>query len=173
MWLQPNGLLPISLLMAGTAALLYAALHDIAARTVPNTVPAILLMLGLLLRLLGHTLLPGLSWAFGIFVFAAICWWRGWMGGGDAKLLPASALMLPPLLCPTFIASVSLAGGVLAMVYLILSALARRARPPVAVRSTALWRRALTAEHWRLLRGVPLPYATAIAAGFLFTVFRA
>jgi prepilin peptidase CpaA len=174
-WLEPHGLLPSALMLAGVGALIYAALHDIAARTVPNQVPGGLFAFGIALRLLGHSLLPGLAWAGGIFVLAAVCWWRGWLGGGDVKLLPACALMLPPALCAEFLAAVSLAGGMLALFYLVLAAIARRGARPERVRSVPrpnLWRRAVTAERWRLLRGVPLPYATAIAAGFLFTLFR-
>jgi prepilin peptidase CpaA len=176
-WLQPDRLLPSALLMAGAAAVIYAALHDIVARTVPNTVPACLLVLGLAQRLLSHTLLPGLAWGLAIFVLATICWRRGWLGGGDVKLLPTGALMMPPMLCAEFLASVTLAGGVLALVYIVLAACARRRPlPPSSAiqrrRPVALWRRAIIAERWRLSRGVPLPYATAIAAGFLFTLFR-
>jgi len=170
--------LPDWLLLLCGAGLLYAALHDIAARTIPNTVPVTLGLCGVALRLLGHSLLPGLACAAGIFALAAFCWRRGWLGGGDVKLLAAVALVLPPSLSPSFLASVALAGGILALFYAALASLlgpgllgigpARRPNLPGA----PLWRRALVAERWRLTRGAPLPYATAIAAGYLFTLYR-
>jgi prepilin peptidase CpaA len=174
-WLEPHGLLPVILQTTGAAIVVYAALHDIAARTVPNKAPAFLIAFGLTLRLLTHTFLPGLGWASAIFVLGVICWWRGWLGGGDVKLLPAGALLLPPVLCPLFLGAVALAGGVLAVVYWTLGKIAQRRPPPsfrLATQHRTLWRRALNAERWRLVRGIPLPYATAIAAGFLFTLFR-
>jgi len=174
-WLEPHGLLPVMLQTAGAGAVGYAALHDIAARTIPNKVPACLFALGLTLRVLTHSLLPGLGWALGIFILALICWLRGWLGGGDVKLLPAGALLLPPMSCPVFLGAVALAGGVLALVYWTLGKWAQRRPAPsfrLAARHRTLWRRILNAERWRLVRGIPLPYATAIAAGFLFTLFR-
>jgi prepilin peptidase CpaA len=111
-----------------------------------------------------------------LFVLGVVCWRRGWLGGGDVKLIAAVGFVLPPLLCPAFIAAMAIAGGVLAMIYGALALLLRHRTPPRPRRNGAiavpLWRRVLCAERWRLSRGAPLPYATAIAAGYLFILLR-
>ena len=91
------------------------------------------------------------------------------MGGGDVKLLGAAALGMPASSVLTFIAAVAMAGGVLAVFYL----LARRLMPfRPSTRPKGMVARALRAERWRISRGGPLPYACAIAFGFLFVILN-
>ncbi len=164
-------------ILAGSALLIFAALHDIAARTIPNTVSALLAVLGLWLRGMDSQLLTGLAMGAIVFAICLACWLRGWMGGGDVKLLAAAAIFVPPALVGSMIISTTLFGGVVGLVYLALRAIVRRtgALPGLpagrAERGSVhgFLRRVLRAEHWRLLRGSPLPYASAIAAGALFT----
>ncbi len=175
--LAAGGLLSSMMLLSAAAVLLYAALHDIAARTIPNQVPAGLLGIGLVLRLLSNSVCTGLMCAAILFLLGFICWRRGWLGGGDVKLIAAVGFVLPPLLCPAFLGAMALAGGVLALIYGSLAAIFRRRAPPPRPHRTRahalpLWRRALGAERWRLSRGAPLPYASAIAAGYLFILLR-
>jgi prepilin peptidase CpaA len=90
------------------------------------------------------------------------------MGGGDVKLLAAAAIVVPPHLTISFIVAMSVAGGVLALVYLA----AQRFLPlPRYAASRNLLTRVIRAECWRVHRGCPLPYACAIGAGFLFVLF--
>lgn len=155
------------LIAISVALFLSAALHDVAARTVPNGLALGLAITGLASRLIDHTLIAGLIVGFVVFALAAFCWRRGWMGGGDVKLLGAAAIAVPPGDVPTFIMVMSFAGAVLAVIYLIgrgLPAPRRTSRP------TALLARAARIERWRLHRGGPLPYACAIAAGGLFVL---
>jgi prepilin peptidase CpaA len=152
-------------MLASAALLLLASLHDIVARTIPNWLAGALAMLGIGLRVVHGTLLAGVCVGAIVFVLAAICWRRGWMGGGDVKLLAASAIVVPPSLVLSFITAVAIFGGVLALLYL----LAGRMLPPSrASRPRTLLARALRVERWRIRRGGPLPYACAIAAGGLF-----
>ena len=149
--------------------LLYAALHDLAARTVPNWLPVALLALGLPLRLADHSLLPGLLVALGTFAVLFAVWLAGAMGGGDVKLWAAATLLVPPLLSRElgFFLAILVGGGLLAVVYLLLGALAPRPGPRRAGGRLA---RVARAELWRIGRRAPLPYACAIAAGALFTL---
>lgn len=164
-------------ILAGAALLIFAALHDFAARTIPNTVSALLAVLGLWLRAGDGQLLTGLAMGGIVFAICLACWLRGWMGGGDVKLLAAAAVFVPPALVGSMVISTTLFGGVVGLAYLLARTIVRRtgALPGAAVagpdRRSALGflRRVLRAEHWRLLRGSPLPYASAIAAGVLFT----
>ncbi len=158
------------LIVLGTSIALVAALHDLAARTVPNWMAAALAVTGLAARIADHTFLFALFSGLAVFMAAAFCWRRGWMGGGDVKLLGGAATMVQPHAVFTMLACVAFAGGTLAFLYLIGSkvvpAAARAGRP-----STFL-ARVLRAELWRIRRGGPLPYACAIAAGVVITLFR-
>ncbi len=150
--------------LAGVALLAWAALHDLGFRTVPNRVSAALLLIGLLLRLLHGDLLFGLGCGGAVFLVTYAFWRFGWMGGADVKLLTASAVFVPPGMVPTLVIGTSLAGGVLAAIYLLGSRVVRRPAGPA--RPTAgLLRRAARCELRRLCRRGPLPYAAAIATG--------
>jgi prepilin peptidase CpaA len=153
-----------------TMILSFAALHDLAFRTVPNWIPAVLLLIGFLIRTTSGTLILGLLASLLIFFGAAFCWQRGWLGGGDVKLLGAAALLVPPILAVNLLLDVALAGGVLAILYLAMARLVRQ--PFVTPRPHALLRRICRAERYRIHRRGPLPYASAIAAGALFVLFE-
>ena len=162
------------LCILAAALLLYAALHDLAARTVPNWLPMALLAVGLPLRLLDHSLLPGLLVALGTFVVLFSAWLAGAMGGGDVKLWAAATVLVPPLLPRelAFFLAVLVGGGLLAIIYLLLGALAPKpaASRRRAARSGSRLARIARAERWRIGRRAPLPYACAIAAGALLTL---
>ena len=150
--------------LSGFGLLAVAAWHDLAARTIPNRLPLLVALVGLAQRAAGGQIAPGLAAGALVFAAAVWCWRRGWLGGGDVKLLGASALLVPPLLVPALLAAIAIAGAGLALVYL----LARRwVRPAGGTRPAGLLARALRAERWRIARGGPLPYAVAIALGVL------
>lgn len=159
--------LEFCLSLVGIGCLLIASLHDLIARTAPDGAAVALLLAGLALRALQGTLLPGVALGLLVLLLAALCWRRGWMGGGDVKLLAAAAVFIAPRDLLTFIVAVALAGGVLALLYLAARFVVPR---PPASRPRSLLRRALRAEAWRIRRGGPLPYACAIAAGGLFVL---
>jgi prepilin peptidase CpaA len=144
--------------------LLTAALHDAAVRTIPNWIPASLVVAGLILRVQQGNTPAGLGIAALLLTILVVLWLRGFIGGGDMKLIPAVALVLPPSDAPVFVLSVAIAGGVLALIYLALSVVVRRPGPGPR---RGLAARLLKAEAWRIHRRGPLPYAVAIAAGAL------
>ena len=153
-----------ALVVLAAAALLFAALHDIAFRTIPNWVSAVLVVVGGGLRLLGHDLPAGLVCGLVVFALAGLCWWRGWLGGGDVKLLGATAVLVPPALVPGYIAAVALGGGGLALLYLLMQ---RVVTVPNQRSPASLLRRILVVEARRIRRRMSLPYATAISAAAL------
>jgi prepilin peptidase CpaA len=142
--------------------LIYAACCDIASLTIPNWAsialaaifPAAALAHGLALTEIGLHLLFGVAvLAVGFFLFAANI-----IGGGDAKLLAATAVWAGFPAFPTFILSTAIAGGVLALALLAARALLKQAetQPPFVN---------------RLLKprgGVP--YGVAIMAGGLMSI---
>ena len=153
-----------------TTILLLAGVHDLAFRTVPNWMPVALLLPSILLRLMSGSLMLGLLAGLLVFLGGAFCWRRGWLGGGDVKLLAATAVLVPPSLVVNLLLDVALAGGVLAMIYL---AMARLVAPPsIAPRPPGMLRRIRRTELYRVRRRGPLPYASAIAAGTLFILFK-
>jgi prepilin peptidase CpaA len=154
----------VLLLLAGAALLACAAVHDIGFRTVPNRVSAALLLIGLVLRLMQGDVPAGLLCGAITFAVTYVFWCFGWMGGADVKLLTAAAVFVPPAMVPTLVVGTSLAGGVLALVYILGPRLAPRPSMDSA-RPRALWRRAARCELRRWRRRGPLPYAAAIATG--------
>ncbi|MSP02528.1 MAG: hypothetical protein EXR07_15980 [Acetobacteraceae bacterium] len=153
--------------LASGAILLLAAGHDVVSRTVPNWMSLVIAGFGVAAGLADDRLLISGGIGLAVFVAAAICWRRGWMGGADVKLLGAIVIVLPPAMVSSFVVAMSLAGAAHALTYM----LARRVvAPPHRPRPNSLLSRGLRAEQWRISRGGPLPYACAIAFGFLFVI---
>ena len=156
--------------VTGTLVLCVAVLHDLAFRTIPNWIPGTLCLTGGLLRIVDGSLIAGLLAGVVVLVAAMFCWRRGWLGGGDVKLIAACTLMVPPALVVSLLLDVALCGGALALLYLVL---ARLIQPlPSRPRPASLARRILRAERYRICRYAPLPYASAIAAGVLIVMSK-
>ena len=152
------------LLVAGLLLLLFAALHDIGFRTVPNHISVSILLLGMVLRSQQGDLGAGLLCGALTFAVTYIFWRFGWIGGADAKLLSASAVFVAPALLPTMIIGTSLSGGVLAAVYVFGGYFAPR-KTVLAAPGASIITRVRRCELRRLRRRGPLPYAAAIATG--------
>ncbi len=84
--------------------------------------------------------------AVGTFAFG-----RGWMGGGDIKLLAASALWFDLPNGWRLLVAIAIAGGLEALILMIL----RRLK----------WRDSIRQKVLLLRRGGPIPYGIAIALG--------
>lgn len=160
-------ILESALTIVSISLFLMAALHDVMARTVPNGLVLTLALAGIAARFIDHTFPLGLAIGVVVFILAALCWRRGWMGGGDVKLLGAGAIAVAPTNVMNFVTVMALSGALLAVIYLIgrsMPAPRRSARPDT------LLARVARIERWRLHRGGPLPYACAIAAGGVFVL---
>lgn len=157
------------LVALSVAVLLGAVLNDLAFRTVPNWISLALLALGIGIRTLDGGLALGLLACVLILLGAGFCWQRGWLGGGDVKLLAACGILVPPGLSGVMLLNVALAGGALALVYLALGRLLTvpgGACPPGRLRSI-VW-----AERHRIHLRSPMPYASAIAVGALLVLYK-
>lgn len=155
------------LILTSAVTLVGAAAQDVAARTVPNGATAALGLAGLTMRFLDGTLLITGLIATTVFLLTMACWYRGWLGGGDVKLLGATMLLVPPPLQATVLLLMSLSGGVISAIYLVTRQFLRRSP---GARATTFAGRVWRIEQWRLCRGGPIPYAVAIAAGALGTL---
>lgn len=156
--------------VVAASLLLFAAARDIATRLIPDGVPIALALAGLLSRLMVGWAEAGVSLAVAVVIFAALLplAMRGWLGGGDVKLISAMAVGLAPHETWLFIVVTVFAGGVLGVAYIIGRHLVPETR--VAAGGTLL-RRVLVVEAWRMRRRGPLPYAVAIAIGGLIILY--
>jgi prepilin peptidase CpaA len=91
----------------------------------------------------------------------------GWIGGGDAKLLTALAAGLTVTQLTELLTITALAGGVLALVHLMMRLLPPPSLPPFG---SSFVRRVYAVERWRNLRHAPLPFGVAIACGGIWTL---
>jgi prepilin peptidase CpaA len=166
------GACSVTVCVAGTV-LIVAALHDLAFRTVPNWMPLVVAVAAALARAGQGDLAASAGVAAIVLAATAGCWQRGWLGGGDVKLMAASSMLVPPALAMTLLLNVALAGGALALVYLGLGLMVRRPRALGSkLARPGLLRRIWRAECYRIHRRGPLPYASAIAAGSLLMLVR-
>jgi prepilin peptidase CpaA len=145
--------------------------HDVATRLIPDWASAAIAVLGLLERgwlgplpLLASSASAALLLALLLVPFA-----RGMLGGGDVKLLVALAFGFSPYDTYSLVVATALAGGVLALGYLLAGHLVSVAGP-AAGHSTL--RRVCAIEAWRLKRRGPLPYGVAIACGAAFVLYQ-
>lgn len=147
------------LLLVFPAAMVFAAVMDLMTMTIPNRIS-----LALLAAFLVAAPVAGLSLetflihaGIGVAVLGVGIWLfsRGWLGGGDAKLMAAASLWIGPSYLYLYFFKMSIFGGMLAMILL------SYRRLPLG---------ALPLPEWALRlhrRGGGIPYGIAIAAAGL------
>ncbi len=154
----------IALVSAGVAglALLISCLCDLRRFEIPDSLSVVILLAAAAFGLatpgfdwLWHIAGLGVMFAVGLGLFAA-----GWMGGGDIKLLVATALWTGLQGLPAFLLGVSLTGGGLALVLLG----SRAALKAAGVETERM--------PGPLREGAPMPYAIAIAGGAFWWAAR-
>ena len=137
-------------LLLGGCGLLWAMVSDVRRYIIPDPVHA-LVLLGAGLSALGLAL----SWQEGAlrlgvgligFIAALLLFARGWLGGGDVKLITVCLLWVSPRQSLEFLLIMALAGAVLALAVLVKRGLSRSTGP------------------------TPLPYSLAIAAAWAVCV---
>jgi prepilin peptidase CpaA len=149
--------------------LLYVATADIATRLIRNEICLVLALLGIAVQLSGHAqLTDSLVATTVLLLLLIVIYQRGWIGGGDVKLLVALAIGLPLMGVIELLTITALAGGILGLVHLMMRLLPP---PKLAPAGSSLVRRIYAVERWRNLRHAPLPYGVAIACGGIWTVF--
>jgi prepilin peptidase CpaA len=155
----------LSLLVVLLGANAWAVREDLLAHRIPNRLTFALLILGLALQCqwggwqgLGQALLGALV---GFAVLLPLYSARA-TGAGDVKLLSASGTLLGPwwALCAGGYALI--AGGLLAIVYVLFEAARAALQPPAIAWSGRLY---LARERARQVRRERFPYALAIALG--------
>jgi prepilin peptidase CpaA len=141
---------------------------DVATRLISNEICLTLAVLGIATQLATPVqVVESLITAAILFVLLLLIYRRGWMGGGDVKLLVAVAIGLPLAGVIQLLTITALAGGVLALVHVMMRLLPQ---PKLAPIGSSLVRRVYAVERWRHLRHAPLPYGVAIACGGIWTI---
>jgi prepilin peptidase CpaA len=149
--------------------LLYVATIDIATRLIRNEICLALALLGIAGQFASPMQVAESLIAATILLLLLLgIYQRGWIGGGDVKLLVALAVGLPLMGVVQLLTITALAGGVLALVHLMMRMLPY---PRLAPAGSSLVHRVYAIERWRHLRHAPLPYGVAIACGGIWTVF--
>ena len=148
-----------------------AAWRDVATRAIPNTISLLIVLAGALSRVLVGPLALALSaaTAMSIFLLLMIAFSRGLLGGGDVKIMTALAVGLSPFNSWRFVLVTAIAGGFLAVAYILLSHKKYRMR---GAKPASLLGRIAQVEFWRIRRRGPLPYGVAIAAGGAFVLLH-
>jgi prepilin peptidase CpaA len=149
--------------------LLYVATIDIATRLIRNEICLALALLGIAGQFASPMqIAQSLIAAAILLLLLFVIYQRGSIGGGDVKLLVALAIGLPLTGVIQLLTTTALAGGVLALVHLMMRQLPY---PKLAPAGSSLVRRVYAVERWRHLRHAPLPYGVAIACGGIWTIF--
>ena len=167
------------------AVLIFAAYGDIRRRLIPNELSIALAVLGLARMIVtGDAMEAFWTMAAGaaILVIAFLCFSRGWIGGGDAKLLAAVVLLVGYRQLPDLLLIMSLVGGVIALVVMAIEKLRPLMLPvPIAMQFAgaslriAVWTEESLERLLRLIRPSAsraaeapsrpsVPYGVAIAA---------
>jgi prepilin peptidase CpaA len=155
------------------AVMAVAAFEDFRRLTIPNLLPLLLCAAWPLYVVAapGPGVTPGdvfgaLGVALAVFLVGAFLFARGWLGGGDVKLLSAAALWAGAPQTLGLLLVTALLGGVLALILL----------HPFGRRIVSASRRLLGSPGgWRgrpepSMPGVPVPYGVAIAGAGLIVV---
>ena len=120
--------IPAAGLICFTVLLVYAAVSDLLTMRIPNWLNGAIaytwIAYALLLPLDYTEMGLRVVWALGVFSVAAWMFFRGWMGGGDVKMIPAVMLWIPSIHYYELLAVVSMYGGALAIGVLMLRAFA-------------------------------------------------
>lgn len=110
------------LLLVFPVAMAFAAAFDLFTMTIPNKISLALVaafcvvapMAGMHWDVIGIHMATGLV----VLAFGFFCFTRGWVGGGDAKLLAATALWIGYDSLLQFLLAMGIFGGVLSLVIL-------------------------------------------------------
>lgn len=156
----------------GVAGLVVAAVTDLRSRTIPNAAVAWVLGAGALSRFAADGVAAWHSLAILVVVSLplGVLAYRNVIGGGDAKMMAASVLLVSPAQTLELLLAIAVAGGFLSTIYLLLAA--RSAGPEAGPEAGAAAVDGV-AGRWRSRLGaIELPYGPAILAGVALILAR-
>ena len=148
-----------------TGVMTVAAFEDFRRLVIPNLLPVTLCVLWPLYLTAAPTLygaLAAIGCAAAVFAVGAVLFARGWLGGGDVKLLAAATLWAGPAGTPSLLMLTGVLGGALALFLLL----------PIGGQIAAAARTVLGQPPITVERGLamPVPYGVAIAGAALILI---
>jgi prepilin peptidase CpaA len=156
-----NAVMQIIVLILGIGLFAFVAYGDIRTRRIPNEfIVGILALAALRMVLTGtptsalYTLLA----ATGLFLGTFLLFWRGMLGGGDVKMIGATALLIGYRELFEFLFVMSVAGALIALGILAQDRLGRRRATMPA------------AEDQEMPAQLTVPYGAAIAAAAILSL---
>jgi prepilin peptidase CpaA len=145
-------ILETGILLLGTALFVAAAYGDVKTLRIPNALVAAVATLGLFrLFVIGdlsvalHTVGAGVI----VLIVVILLFWRGFVGGGDAKLMTATALLVGYHDLFNFLVVMSICGALLSLAILVTHRSSEQPQPKARL---------------------AVPYGVAIAAGGIVTL---
>ena len=147
--------LQLAALIGFAGLMMAAAFEDLRRLTIPNQVTIALCLLWPLYMTAQPSMgavLGGLGCAAIVFIAGALLFSRGYLGGGDVKLLAAATLWAGPAATPALLMLTGVLGGALALFLLMphgayIAMLARASSARASIRPGSCWRpRFLTAS---------------------------
>lgn len=144
-------------------AMVLTALMDLFTMTIPNRISLVLVAgffaLAPFVGLGAETILWHIATGASMLVLSFAMFWRGWIGGGDAKIFSAIALWIGAAQLGQFVGYAAIAGGLLTIVLLTF-----RRLPLPSVLASTTWVSRLHAQN----AGVPYGIALALAALMIY-----
>jgi prepilin peptidase CpaA len=144
-----------------------AAVEDFRRLVIPNVLPIILCALWPLYFAAAPSLygaLAAIGCAAAVFLVGAILFARGYIGGGDVKLLSAATLWAGPAGTPALLMLTAVLGGALALFLLMPFGM------QIAVAARGMLGQPSVATERRL--AMPVPYGVAIAGAALIVTLH-
>src|SRR5678815_2587985 len=108
----------ILVLVVFAAVMAVAAFEDFRRLVIPNLLPIVLCALWPVYFAFAPSFygaLTSIGCALAVFLVGAVLFARGWLGGGDVKLLSAATLWAGPAGTPTLLMLTGVLGGALAL----------------------------------------------------------
>ncbi len=158
--------LQLAALLGFAALTLLAAFEDLRRLVIPNALTLSLCVLWPLYVIATpslYAILGSLGCAVAIFLAGALCFSRGFLGGGDVKLLAVTMLWAGPTGALPLLLLTGVFGGILALLLIIPhgAAIANWTRTKLGPNDAALQNSEST----------PVPYGIAIAASAIVVIF--
>jgi prepilin peptidase CpaA len=162
----------VILWLIAVIALAVASVHDVRDRLIPNTLVLVVLGVAIGTRIGGSLGATGLS-ILATVIVATVGYFladREYIGWGDAKMIAAASLLVPPQIVVLLIFDIVLAGGVLSCLYLLarIGFKNQSGNGPAARevhRGDSTFSRFVRVEMARIAAREPMPYGVAIFGG--------
>jgi len=157
----------VAIVLLAVAAIIYAAVavQDLRQRRVSNVLCVAISLLGVARWVALGQFAPA-AWALtagiALFCIGLVFFAKGWLGGGDVKLISATALLVGGADTPRFLFFMSIIGSALALALLIHLKFGRFYRAANATPADSM---AAPSDHTKV------PYAVAVAAAASIVLF--